>query len=75
MWLSPSHAHQEEVIEEVRRPAQESKQEFLAKPQTLEEGRSDLNLEEEIVMVAEAGRTRTNMSAMLSRRFGLRRES
>jgi hypothetical protein len=41
----------------------------------LEEGRSDLNLEEEIVMVAEAGRTRTNMSAMLSRRFGLRRES
>ncbi|KAK4504860.1 hypothetical protein PRZ48_002823 [Zasmidium cellare] len=64
---------QREKEEEAKREGEI--EELLSRPRTMEEGRAGLErveTEEEIVMVAEGvGRQRTDLSEMLSRRFGL----
>ncbi|EME47242.1 hypothetical protein DOTSEDRAFT_69253 [Dothistroma septosporum NZE10] len=67
---------------ELRRDAEQAKKEsdaqaLLERPRTMEEGRlGRIETEEQIVMVSDGGRSGTDLSEMLNRRFGLpRRES
>lgn len=78
MQAAWDHGSKNVSVEAQREVEQDEKerdvQALLERPRTMEEGRlGRIETEEQIIMVADGGRTGTDLSEMLNRRFGLPR--